>query len=138
MQTITPYLLYEDVAAAIDWLARAFGFEERLRFADESGRVTHAELTLGDGELFLGSPGPGYRNPTQLGAATCLTHVYVDDVDAHCARAREAGAVIHAEPEDQAYGDRRYDAEDPEGHRWSFAQLLREVPAEEWGATSAR
>ena len=47
-----------------------------------------------------------------------------------------AGAAIHAEPEDQVYGDRRYDAEDPEGHRWSFAQLLREVPAEEWGATS--
>jgi PhnB protein len=138
MQTITPYLLYEDVAAAIDWLSRAFGFEERLRFGDESGRVTHAELTLGDGEIFLGNPGPDFRNPKNLGAATDLTHVYVDDVDAHCARAREAGATILSEPEDQIYGDRRYDAEDPEGHRWSFAQLLREVPAEEWGATSAR
>ena len=63
--------------------------------------------------------------------------MYVEDVDAHFAHARDAGATIHAEPEDQAYGDRRYDAEDPEGHRWSFAQLLREVPVEEWGATSA-
>jgi uncharacterized glyoxalase superfamily protein PhnB len=138
MQTITPYLLYKDVAGAIDWLSQAFGFVERLRYADESGAVTHAELTLGDGEVFLGNPGPDFRNPKDLGAFSDLTHVYVDDVDAHFARAREAGATIHAEPEDQAYGDRRYDAEDPEGHRWSFAQLLREVPAEEWGATSAR
>lgn len=137
MQTITPYLLYEDGAAAIDWLSKAFGFEERLRFADESGTVTHAELTLGDGEIFLGHPGPEYRSPKALGAHTDLTHVYVEDVDAHFARARDAGATIHAEPEDQPYGDRRYDAEDLEGHRWSFAQLLREVPAEEWGATSA-
>ena len=138
MQTITPYLLYEDVSAAIDWLSRAFGFEERLRYADESGTVTHAELTLGDGEVFVGHPGPGFRNPKELGVFSDLTHVYVDDVDAHCARAHEAGATIRAEPEDQVYGDRRYDAEDPEGHRWSFAQLLREVPADEWGARTAR
>jgi uncharacterized glyoxalase superfamily protein PhnB len=138
MQTITPYLLYKDVAAAIEWLSQAFGFEERLRYADGSGTVTHAELTLGDGEVFVGHPGPGFRNPKELGVFSDLTHVYVDDVDAHCARAREAGATIHAEPEDQVYGDRRYDAEDPEGHRWSFAQLLREVPAEEWGARTAR
>jgi PhnB protein len=136
MQTITPYLLYKDVAAAIDWLSQAFGFEERLRYADENGKVTHAELVLGDGEIFLGDPGPDFRNPNDLGSFSDLTHVYVDDVDAHFARAREAGATIHAEPEDQPYGDRRYDAEDPEGHRWSFAQLLREVPAEEWGATT--
>lgn len=135
MQTITPHLLYGDVAAAIDWLGRVFGFEERLRFADDSGTVTHAELTLGQGEVFLGHPGPDYKNPKELGAYTHLTHVYVDDVDAHFARAREGGATIHAEPENQIYGDRRYDTEDLEGHRWSFAQLLREVPAEEWGAT---
>jgi PhnB protein len=138
MQTITPYLLYKDVAAAIDWLSAAFGFEERLRYADENGTVTHAELTLGEGEIFLGYPGQGFRNPKELGAFSDLTHVYVDDVDAHFERARAAGAIIHEEPEDQVYGDRRYDAEDPEGHRWSFAQLLREVPAEEWGATPAR
>jgi uncharacterized glyoxalase superfamily protein PhnB len=137
MQTITPYLLYEDVPAAIAWLSRAFGLEERLRFADGSGTVTHAELTLGDAELFVGHPGPGYRSPRSLGAFTALTHVYVDDVDAHCERARAAGATIHAEPADQAYGDRRYDAEDLEGHRWSFAQVLRELEPEEWGATRA-
>ena len=53
MQTVTPYVLYEDAAAAIDWLSRAFGFQERLRFEDDTGAVTHAELTLGDGEVFV-------------------------------------------------------------------------------------
>ena len=136
MQTVTPYLLYEDVAAAIEWLGRAFGFEERLRFTDEAGVVTHAEVTLGDGEVFLGHPGPEFRSPKELGAFTHLVHVYVEDVDAHHARAVEAGAPILGELEDTPYGDRRYDTEDLEGHRWSFAQLLREVPPEEWGATT--
>jgi PhnB protein len=135
VQTVTPYLLYQDVAAAIDWLGRAFGFEERLRFTDESGTVTHAELTIGDGEVFLGHPGPDYRNPKELGAFVDLVHVYVPDVDAHHARTVDAGAPIHTELHDTPYGDRRYDTEDIEGHRWSFAQLLREVEPEEWGAT---
>jgi uncharacterized glyoxalase superfamily protein PhnB len=136
VQTVTPYLLYADVAAAIEWLGHAFGFEERLRFADEAGVVTHAEVTLGDGEVFLGHPGPEFRSPEELGAFTHLVHVYVEDVDAHHARAVEAGAPILGELEDTPYGDRRYDTEDLEGHRWSFAQVLREVPPEEWGATT--
>jgi PhnB protein len=136
VQTVTPYLLYEDAAGAIDWLSRAFGFEERLRFADDTGAVTHAELTLGDGEIFVGHPGAGYRSPKELGAFTHLVHVYVQDVDAHHDRAVAAGALIHLEPHDTPYGDRRYDAEDLEGHRWSFAQVLRELEPEQWGATS--
>lgn len=135
MQTVTPYLLYENVADAIDWLGQAFGFTERMRFADETDAVTHAELAIGDGEIFLGHPGPEYRNPKNLGAFTDLVHVYVADVDAHHARAVEAGATIHSELEDMPYGDRRYDAEDLEGHRWSFAQRVRTVEPEEWGAT---
>jgi len=137
VQTVTPYLLYEDVAAAIDWICGAFGFEERLRFADGGGIVTHAELTLGGGEVFLGHPGPEYRSPRELGAFTHLVHVYVDDVDAHCARAVEAGAPVLGELQDTPYGDRRYDTEDLEGHRWSFAQVVRTVAPEDWGATSA-
>jgi uncharacterized glyoxalase superfamily protein PhnB len=135
VQTVTPYVLYKDVGAAIDWLGRAFGFEERLRFTDDSGKVTHAELTIGDGEVFLGHPGPSYRNPKELGAFTDLVHVYVEDVDAHYARAVEAGAPVLRELEEMPYGDRRYDTEDPEGHRWSFAQVLRVSEPEEWGAT---
>jgi PhnB protein len=136
--TVTPYLLYEDVAAALDWLATAFGFKERLRVTAEDGTVNHAEVTVGsDGVVMLGCPGPDYRNPKRTGAQSALTHVVVDDVDAHFARARDAGADIKREPADEAYGDRRYDVADPEGHWWSFAQHLHDVAPQEWGATAS-
>ena len=123
-QTVTPYLLYEDADAALDWLARAFGFREADRIAGPDGKVAHAEMDVGDGSsIFLGGPGGDYRNPKAVGR-TALVYVYVDHVDAHCARAREAGAGIAEEPNDQPYGDRRYAAEDPEGHLWYFAAPL--------------
>ncbi len=132
---IQPYLLYEDVAGAIEWLQRAFGFQEQLRFEDESGTVNHAELRLpGGGVVFLGDPGGEYRNPTSLGTRTSQVHVYVDDLDAHYERARDAGAQIRQEPADMPYGDRRYDACDPEGQLWSFAQHVDDVAPEDWGA----
>ncbi|MDQ3821839.1 MAG: VOC family protein [Actinomycetota bacterium] len=138
-QTVTPYLLYEDVAGALDWLSKAFGFRETLRFTGDAGYVNHAEMDVGDGSpIYLGDPGDDYRNPKHLGAATCLVHVYVDDVDAHHARAVEAGATIVDELREQEYGDRRYGAEDPEGHQWFFAQRITEVAPEEWGATVAQ
>jgi PhnB protein len=137
MQTVTPYLLYEDVAAAIDWLGRAFGFEETLRFTDDGGAVTHAEVALGDGVVYLGHPGPEYRSPKRTGTTSHLVHVYVEDVDAHHARAAEAGAPVLGGLEDTPYGDRRYDAEDLEGQRWSFAQRTKDVAPEDWGATAA-
>ena len=137
MPRISPYLLYEDVGAMLEWLSDAFGFEERLRYASADGTVSHAEMTLADGHVMLGHPGPEFRNPKRLGQPTVHVNVYVDDVDAHFRRARESGATIVAEPSDQPYGDRRYDAEDPEGVRWTFAQHVRDVPPEEWGAADA-
>ena len=134
-QPIIPYLLYADVDAALDFLARAFGFEERLRYTGAAGYVNHAEMRLGDGIIFLGDPGDDYRNPKQLGQETVLISAYVDDVDEHCERARAAGAAIVEEPADQEYGERRYGAVDPEGHHWFFAQVVPEVAPEEWGAT---
>jgi uncharacterized glyoxalase superfamily protein PhnB len=137
MQTITPYLLYEDVAAALDWLTQAFGCTEGLRFTDPEGQVTHAEIRFGAAEVMLGHPGPTYTNPRRNGQITAFTHVYVDDVDAHFAQAKSAGAEILSVVEDKPYGDRAYDAADPEGHRWTFAQHMRDVPPSEWGATAS-
>jgi uncharacterized glyoxalase superfamily protein PhnB len=135
--TVTPYLLYEDAAAALDWLAGAFGFRERLRFADTDGTVTHAEMELGDGVIMLGQPGADYQSPKRTGHVSQLVHVYVYDVDKHHQVATEAGAMIVSELEDQPYGDRRYVAEDLEGQRWTFAQHVRDVSPEEWGASSS-
>jgi PhnB protein len=136
-QTIAPYLLYEDGAAAVKFLARAFGFREVVLSRSPEGRIWHAELALGDGTLYLGEPGNDYKNPLRLGGVTVDIHVYVDDVDAHFAHAKEAGAKILDEPQDQEYGDRRYAAVDPEGHHWFFATQVRQVSPEEWGATVA-
>jgi PhnB protein len=128
---ITPYLLYNDVSAALDWLGRAFGLKERMRIAGKDGKVTHAEMTLAEGVVMMGCPGPEYKNPKTLGSVTQMLYIYVEDVDKHFQIARKAGAKIIAEPEDQFYGDRRYGAEDPEGHQWYFGQHIKDVSPEE-------
>jgi uncharacterized glyoxalase superfamily protein PhnB len=131
MPRITPYLLYEDVAASLDWLRRSFGFSERMRLPGPDGNVMHAEMEFADGVVMMGNPGPDYQSPAHIGHVTQQLYVYVDDVDKHFEHARDAGATIIAEPEDQFYGDRRYGAEDLEGHHWYFAQHVRDVPAED-------
>lgn len=128
---IAPYLLYEDVDAALDFLVRAFGFEERVRMAGPNGNAIHAEARLGEGVVMMGRPSEEYKNPKHLGGATQLVYVYVADVDQHCTVAKDAGAVIIRELADQFYGDRTYGAEDPEGHQWSFAQHTRDVAPED-------
>lgn len=132
MNTVTPYLLYEDVASALAFLSRAFGFTETLRYDDPAGYISHAEMRCGDGIIMLGDPGPSYRNPQRLGAVTVQIHVQVDDVDAAYARSRDAGAVITREPEDHADGERRFSATDPEGHLWTFGRQFRDVPVSQW------
>lgn len=126
---ITPYLLYQDAAAAVDWLANAFGLrpDEVLKGAD--GRVGHASMTFGKSLLMFGSPGPDFKGPRAIGHWTANLYVDVDDVATHYARAVKAGATIIEEPKDTPYGARRYGAEDLEGHRWYFAQALA-VPRE--------
>jgi PhnB protein len=131
MPRITPYLYYEDVAGALSWLARAFGFRERLRMPGPDGKIMHAEMQLADGVIMMGCPGPDYRNPKRLEGVTCSLYVYVDGVDAHFEHARKAGAKILEEPADQFYGDRRYGVEDPEGHHWYFATHVRDVAPED-------
>jgi PhnB protein len=133
---VTPYLHYEDAASALQFLTTAFGFREKFRMDGPDGRVAHAEVELGDkGVVMLGEPGEGYRSPKSLGAkVTSSVYVYVDDVDDHYARAREAGATILREPEDQFYGDRNYAVADPEGHEWYFGTHVRDVTMEEMEA----
>ena len=123
---ITPYLLYEDVAGALKFLAKAFGFRKYgtpMRGADR--KINHAAMQLGDDLIMMGYPGSKYRNPKRLGQSTQSLYINVEDVDKHCARARKAGATIIEEPADTNYGHRRYGAEDPEGHQWYFAHEIR-------------
>jgi len=129
--SVMPYLHYEDSDAALEFLVEAFGFAEKLRLADDDGRVNHAEVQMNDGVIMLGTPPGDYKNPARLGGKTQSVYVYVDDVDAHYERAKQAGAKIVREPEDQFYGDRNYGVEDPEGHEWYFGTHVRDVSEDE-------
>jgi len=133
---ISTSLYYDDARGAIDWLGRAFGFEVRLLVEGDGGRVEHSELTFGDGLIMVAGAEkaakfPQVRSPTQVGGAnTQNMMVYVDDVEAHCARARAAGAEIVHDLTTHDYGDdywadRGYECRDPGGHHWWFFQRLR-------------
>jgi uncharacterized glyoxalase superfamily protein PhnB len=123
---ITPYLYYEDVAAAMTWLSKAFGLKRvGPAMKDPDGTVRHAAMKIGDGVVMMGAPGGKYKNPRKLGQATQSLYVIVDDADRHFAKAKKAGGKILEEPADTEYGHRRYGMTDPEGHEWYFAHEVK-------------
>jgi len=121
---VSPYLLYEDAAAAVEYLQRPFGFELRRSETGAAGR-THYEVLLGeDGLVMLGQAGEAFSGPRTLGSfPPSMVHVYVDDVEALHNRALDAGAEM-TDLEDSPVGDRRFTATDPEGQVWVFAQRI--------------
>ena len=125
-QRVAPFLYYDDVAAALDWLCRAFGCTERFRLEGPGGIVHHAELSFGDGVVLVGNIGPRNAGPLPMSVRSGV-YVFVDDVDAHCASVRSAGVQIVSEPVELPFGDRMYLAVDHEGHEWYFAQHVRDV-----------
>jgi uncharacterized glyoxalase superfamily protein PhnB len=128
--TFGPAVFYKDPFTALEWLAQAFGFERSMLITNPDGTLGHAEMTFGDGYIMVGSAWASYTaSPESTGGKnTQILHVHLDGgIDAHCARARAAGAAIVREPNDEFYGDRVYSARDPEGHVWTFAQLVRIV-----------
>lgn len=132
--TVVPILVYEDVAAAIDWLCDAFGFTERLRAAGPGGVVSHAQLVISEGgAVMLGRQGGEFR-PPRPGEVSQYVVVHVEDVEAHFERARQRGARILKPPTDMPFGERQYTVEDPAGHRWTFSQSIADVAPEAWGA----
>jgi uncharacterized glyoxalase superfamily protein PhnB len=134
---VIPMLAYEDGPAAMDWLAKAFGFDEVVRMVEPNGRLSHGEMMTGkerSGMIMLATPSPHYQSPRHhresCEAAAKWSEVpyiidgvlvYVEDVDLHFERARAAGATILSEVESGGPG-KRYRAEDLEGHRWMFMQ----------------
>jgi uncharacterized glyoxalase superfamily protein PhnB len=122
-QVLFPFLRYRDAPAAIDWLVKAFGFEEQMVVPNEDGTVAHAQLSLRPGVIMLATARDDelrIKSPRDLGAVGGGIYVYVDDPDAHCERARAGGAEIVRGPEDTDYGSREYTARDLEDHLWSF------------------
>jgi uncharacterized glyoxalase superfamily protein PhnB len=125
---VIPILVYPDVRAAVDWLETVFGFVERVQIGEDH----RSQMAFGEGAVIVADV-RGERRPPRAGEETHRVRVRVDDAEAHCRHAREHGARILKEPTEYPYGEREYEAEDLAGHRWTFAQTLRDVAPEEWG-----
>ena len=138
-QGVVPMLAYADGPAAMDWLSTAFGFEERVRWVDEHGVLSHGEMATDLGLIMLATPTPAYEGP-RLHRSHCdaaaawddvpwLTNgvlVYVDDLASHFDTAKNAGARLLSAVEAGPGGSQLYRAEDLEGHRWMFMQRAAE------------
>jgi uncharacterized glyoxalase superfamily protein PhnB len=131
--TVVPVLAYEDVPAAVEFLARVFGFRERAGARLTGHGSVRAWMEVDDALITLSTTGAhGRSSPRIAGATTQSVKVYVDGIDSHFARAKAAGATVVSEPADRFSGGRAYEAEDLEGHHWEFSERGRELDATEW------
>ena len=123
IEKVIPILVYGDIPQAHDFLVKAFGFGSGGVVRTPDGEAVHAEVRAGDHLIWLhrASSEDNLAPAREMSAASSGLVVHVDDVDAHCERARAHGAQISSLPKDQPYGQREYEARDPEGHRWWFA-----------------
>lgn len=131
--TVNPSLAIDGAGDAIEFYKAVFGAIERLRMPAPEGKVAHCELQFGDSVVMVADefPEAAFFGPRKYGGTPIALSVYVDDVDEVFALALEAGATAIRQPEDQFYGDRAGQFEDPWGHRWGVATHIEDVSAEE-------
>jgi uncharacterized glyoxalase superfamily protein PhnB len=132
--SLSSAVCYRDPKAALAWLEKAFGFESFMVITDNDGNLVHSEMRFGNGVIMIGNEwSADHKSPASIqGKNTQTVHVHLSEgIDAHCARAKAAGAEIIADLETQFYGDRTYRARDPEGHIWTFGQTVKQVSREE-------
>jgi PhnB protein len=131
--TVTPYLVFDDAASAIDFYKTAFGAKERMRMEAPGGKIGHAEIEIGDSIVMLADafPQSTTKPPSELGGTTASVFLYVEDVDAVVQRAVDAGGTITMEVADQFWGDRFGSLNDPFGHSWSIATHVEDVPPDQ-------
>jgi PhnB protein len=131
--SITPYLIVTGAASAIEFYKHAFGAKEVMRIPHPDGRISHAELQMGDSRIMLADEFPemGARSPMSLGGTPVRVLLYVEDVDAITTRAVAAGAKMLRPVKDQFYGDRTGTLSDPFGHQWTIATHKEDVSLDE-------
>lgn len=130
---VTPYLIVDGAAGAIEFYRKAFGATELMRVAAPGGKVGHAEIRIGDSRIMLADefPDMGARSPKAFGGSPVNLHLYVEDVDAVARQAVAAGAKEVRPVKDQFYGDRSGAFEDPYGHLWHISTHKEDVPEDE-------
>jgi PhnB protein len=136
---VTPYLIVDGAAAAIDFYKSVLGATERMRMDAPGGKVGHAEIEIGDSVIMLADEAPDVeaRAPGSVGGTPVSLHVYVEDADGVFDRALEAGARAMRPVEDKFYGDRSGSFEDPFGHHWHVATHVEDISPEEMSKRAA-
>ena len=131
--SVTPYLIVEGAARALDFYKRAFGAEETFRMPGPDGRIGHAEMRVGNSMIMLadGNPAMGAKGPLAYGGSPISLMIYVPDVDKVFAQAVSAGAVVERPLANQFYGDRTGGIVDPFGHKWYLATHVEDVAPDE-------
>lgn len=131
--TVTPHLVAQDAAAALAFYGRAFGAVERYRLVEPSGKIGHAEITVGDAVVMVCDEYPdfGAVSPAAYGGSPIKLLIYVDDCDAVVSRAVDAGATLLRPVKDQFHGDRSGMVVDPAGFTWTIATRREEMSPEE-------
>ena len=131
--SVTPAITVNDAAAALEFYKKAFGAKEIMRFPGPGGKgIMHAEIQIGDSKVMLGDEFQGSaRSPKSLGGVTGMLQIYVENVDASCARAEAAGATVRVPLTDMFWGDRMCRVVDPFGHEWGIATHTEDVSVEE-------
>ncbi len=139
MHTVTPHIVCDNAAAAIDFYVRAFGATELMRLPGAEGRIVHAQVRIGDSVVMIADAHPEcfMRDPNSFGGTPVVLHLQVPDVDALFAQAVAAGATAQMAPEDMFWGDRYCRVIDPNGHVWAIATRVRDVSPEELRAACA-
>jgi uncharacterized glyoxalase superfamily protein PhnB len=134
VDTVLPHIMYQDVANAIEWLTRVFGFKEHYRYGEP---LSGAQMYAGKACIMIKGAG-GHATPAHLGYGTQSLTIFIDDVDAHFARAKSAGAKIVEDLHETVYGELQYAVEDLDGHHWLFSRHARDLSPDEWGAVIAK
>jgi PhnB protein len=136
---VIPSLVIDGAGPAIDFYRDVLDATERMRMDGPDGKVGHAELQIGESVFFVADEFPemGFVGPKKIGGTPVTLMVFVEDVDATFARATKAGAKVTRPIENQFYGDRSGEFEDPFGHRWSIATHVEDVPPDEMAKRAA-
>jgi PhnB protein len=131
--SVTPYLICDGAAAALDYYKAVFSTTEIMRMPAPGGKIGHAEIQLGDSRIMLADEHVemGFRGPRSIGGSSVLMTVYVPDVDEVFKRALAGGGKQLQPVEDKFYGDRMGTFEDPFGHLWSVGTHIEDVSPEE-------
>ena len=138
--SVTPYLILDDAARALEFYKQAFGAVELLRMPGPNGKIGHAEIRIGDSPIMLADEAPamGARSARSIGGSPISLMVYVEDVDALVAQAVAAGGKLVRPVADQFYGDRTGGIDDPFGYHWYLATHVEDVPPDELERRAAK